>query len=124
MTLLTLRMTKTKTPDQLSAIAKKAVRTRRKRFPGGSRAGASAADVERHLGQRKEFSASDVMGVLGIAKDNATAVIAVLSGRGRIERSGTDPSGESLWCWALSAELSERRRAAKKAWRTRRAKHA
>lgn len=118
-------MTPTKTQDQLSAIAKKAVRTRRRRYPGGSRSSVRAVDVESRLGQNKEFSASDVMVVFGIAKDNATAVIAVLSGRGRIKKSGTGPNGESLWGWTtLSAETSKRKAAAKKAWRTRRAKRA
>ena len=117
-----------KTPDQLSAIAKKAVRTRRRRYPGGSRAGARATDVEIRLGQLKVFSASDVMSALGVAKDNATAVIAVLSGRRRIEKDGMDPNGESLWRWMPlpdeSSKSSERQRTAKKARRTRRAKHA
>jgi len=89
-----------KTQSQLTTIANKAVRTRRRVHPGGGTDRLKADDVEKAFHSRKTFSTGDIMREFDAAKDNATAVTAVLRMRKRIEKAGTAPSdGTSVWRW-------------------------
>ncbi len=91
--------TKKKTASQLTEIAERAVQTRRKKHPGGSQEPLSADDVEKAFHRRKTFSTGDIMREFGAAKDNATAVAAVLRSRTLTEKKGTATDGTSLWTW-------------------------
>jgi hypothetical protein len=88
-----------KTASQLSEIAIKAVRVRRRKHPGGSKERLSADAVAKEFEGRKQFSTGDIMRTFGAAKDNATAVVAVLRQRSRIEKFGEAPDKTSLWRW-------------------------
>lgn len=88
-----------KTEAALSEIANRAVRTRRRKHPGGSTDPLTADSVRTAFAKRKTFSTGDVMREFEAAKDNATAVAAVLRGRKLTEKVGVAPDGTSLWRW-------------------------
>ena len=90
---------KKKSANQLSTIANKAVRTRRRKHPGGSKDSLSADTVTKEFSNRKTFSTGEIMQTFGAAKDNATAVCAILRGRKMTEKAGEAPDGTSLWRW-------------------------
>ena len=92
-------MPKRKTAHELSNIARRAVRTRRGKHPGGSTERLSSVAVEELFRDRPTFSTGDIMNDFGAAKDNATAVAAVLRIRRLTEKAGTAPDGTSLWRW-------------------------
>ena len=88
-----------KTAHQRTLIAKKGVQSRRKKHPGGDTERLSVDTVEKTFNRRKSFSTLDIMTELGAAKDNATAVCAVLRARNLIKRVGETSNGASIWNW-------------------------
>ena len=89
-----------KTKVQLSTIAAKAVRNRRRAFPGGSAERLNADSVQKAFKGRKSFSTGDIMKEFDAARDNATAVAAVLRARKLTEKIGEAPDGTAVWRWA------------------------
>ena len=75
------------------------VQTRRLKHPGGSDEHLSSKKVKAAFQRRKSFSTTDIMREFGAAKDNATAVAAVLRARNLIEKAGEAPDGSTLWKW-------------------------
>lgn len=82
-----------------SETAHRAVRSRRRKHPGGSRERLSSVQVHEAFRRRKTFSTLDVMTEFGAAKDNVTAVCAVLVGQRLLESAGLAPDDSSLWRW-------------------------
>jgi hypothetical protein len=87
----------TKEQIRRSEAAQKAIRTRRRINPGGSADRLDSALVLKTFGRRKTFSTGEVMKEFDASIDNATAVMAVLSARKKVEKSGQAPDGTSLW---------------------------
>lgn len=94
--------TKTRAKTAAKAAAVKAVRTRKKNFPGGSGDPLGVEAVTKAFRGRKTFSTGDVMKEFDAAVGNATAVTSVLSRRGAIEKVGTASDGTSSWQWVTS----------------------
>jgi hypothetical protein len=88
-----------KTASELTTIAARAVRTRRRKHPGGSTDPLCADDVQKAFANRKTFTTGDIMREFGAAKDNVTAVAAVLRSRKLTEKTGVASDGTSSWRW-------------------------
>jgi hypothetical protein len=88
--------------SELSKIAQKAVRTRRRKHPGGSKERLDANLVEQRFRRHERFTTADIMHEFNAAKDNATAVAAILRLRRLTEKMGTAPDGTSIWRWVTT----------------------
>lgn len=88
-----------KSAAELSAAARKAVRTRKKNHPGGSDEKLDANAVRKAFRGRKTFSTGDIMKEFGAAVGNATAIAAVLRTKGLTEHVGVASDGTTSWGW-------------------------
>lgn len=89
-----------KTADKLSTSARKAVRTLRRKHPGGSSQRLDSQEVRKAFRGRGTFSTGEIMKKFGAAVGNATAVAAILSRAGLIKKVGIAPDGTTAWGWA------------------------
>ena len=88
-----------KTQTERSEIAQRAVETRRAKHPGGTTERLSSVKVLELFARRNKFTTLQVMERTSTAKDNVTAVCAVLVGQKAIAKSGLGKDGSTQWQW-------------------------